>query len=429
MTRPNIILVITDDQPVAAVTALAMPWLAAQTDWVVFPNATNNVPICGPSRGSVFTGQYARTHGYLNHPQGEVAGTENGLDPRRFLPFVMRRAGYQTCFVGKYQNAFPWDEGNTYQPPGWDDWHATLGAHHVDFRTADNGVVTDYTGSGEFAADIEAETVATAIGALREPFFLYWGVKAPHGTPPNGTTFTPATRHAASDVGGPVRLLEFNPASVATKPAWLRDAYPTALDGSTVTTYDARREGALRMMIAVDEGIEAVHDALVARGIDDNTIIVFWTDNSNLFGEHRHYSKAVPYEAAVNMQLRVRHPDVAGRTDLALVSNIDIAPTCADIAGTHLLTAPDGMSFLPRLLDGSANFRDAVLIERWEEDPIEYEGVGTWEGVRTATRKYVEYLAGDVELYSVADETVNEAGTDEPDEATLAATLATLTSQ
>src|SRR5436309_10096294 len=125
-TRPNIVLILTDDQ--RAHTLWAMPdvkQLLVQHG-VNFRKAYVVNPLCCPSRTSILTGNYSHTTGvYTNrYPDGGFERfTENGED-RSTIATWLHSVGYETALVGKYLNQYrKWTDG-TYIPPGWDRWDA-----------------------------------------------------------------------------------------------------------------------------------------------------------------------------------------------------------------------------------------------------------------------------------------------------------------
>jgi hypothetical protein len=128
------------------------------------------------------------------------------------------------------------------------------------------------------------------------------------------------------------------------------------------------------------------------------------TDNSNAFGEHRWRGKGCAYEVCVHTPLLVYYPGQQGRKVTQLVSNVDIAPTFADIAGTRPGSPVDGRSIVP-LLTGQAptNWPDEVLLH-FRHDTSQ-ETPPTFWAVRTQRYKYIETVpGGDVELYDLSND-------------------------
>ena len=146
--------------------------------------------------------------------------------------------------------------------------------------------------------------------------------------------------------------------------------------------------------------------ALDKAGLDENTIIVYLSDNGLTLGDHRFgVTKNCPYEACVKVPFIVYAPGYyAPRTDMHIVANIDLAPTIAEWAGASAPESVDGLSMVPILEDSSSTWREDILFEHW---PTE-EGVGSmipeFYSIRTMEWKYTEYSTGEVELYDLVND-------------------------
>jgi N-acetylglucosamine-6-sulfatase len=156
------------------------------------------------------------------------------------------------------------------------------------------------------------------------------------------------------------------------------------------------RVQAMRTLLAVDEAVRGLFDALSARDQLDHTVVIFLTDNGFSFGEHRVEGKLCPYETCIRTPIAVRTPWAQDGTDQTLLANTDLAPTIADLAGVDLPWAVDGMSFVGLLRDGDGPARDGVLIE-YVGDPQ----VPHWVGVRGSDFAYIRTDDGTVELYDL----------------------------
>ena len=138
---------------------------------------------------------------------------------------------------------------------------------------------------------------------------------------------------------------------------------------------------------------------LARRGALDETVIVYMTDNGFSFGDHRHVEKTCPYDSCVRVPLWIRVPGRPGARPADLVSNVDVAPTIAELAGVEPPDATDGRSLVPALSgEAGRDRRDAVLLYG---DGIEDEGLPAFWAVRTRSHKYVESESGERELYDL----------------------------
>lgn len=428
MSRKNVVLIVLDDT--LHRTWDFLPYLTSRPggNWVDFPNSFIHAPQCAPARTTFLTGLFSTHHGVTSVAAADDA-FEGGIDPYKTLPVALRNAGYRTGFAGKYQNGYPWNGNggsNTYQPPGWDDWHGIYGGQTYNYSAVENGVATSY---GETDADYKTDVIfnlaETFISATREPFFLMLTPTAPH------EPAVPASRHAglhaATALDLPPTFNEADGPNWQTKPQWLREQWPNPRATATVDKWEAEMRNAWASLKAVDEGIEQVIDALTAAGTLDDTVIMVLGDNSNMFLEHRMVDKRVPWEECIRAWLMVRWPGATDRSCSALVSDVDIAPTIARIAGAKMPIASDGMDFSPVVTQtvADADFRRELYLEMRDAAADR----PAWRGIRTADTKWVEWEdANDGrELYDLtADpyEQVNLADTDDATRAVMASRLA-----
>jgi N-acetylglucosamine-6-sulfatase len=222
-----------------------------------------------------------------------------------------------------------------------------------------------------------------------QPFFLEVSPRNPH------EPILPAPRHRNLAVPDVTLPPNFDEADVRDKPAWVR-ALPRVAEGPALTSN--RRE--MRAMRSVDESLQAIVEAIAARGQLDNTVIVVTTDNGVSRGSHRFEKKICPYEECITGPLWVRYPGAAVADVAELVSNIDLAPTLGQLTGVTAGIPQDGVSLVP-LLEGTATaWRSDVLIT-WRSDGT---SIPPYWGVRTAEWKYVEYATGERELYDLAND-------------------------
>ncbi len=390
--KPDIGFLLTDDQP----ASMLWPMDTVQTELVgrgvTFGEAAVTTPLCAPSRATVLTGEYAHNHGVLLN--GLPAGPER-FNPSSTIATWLHDAGYRTSLVGKYLNGYGRD---TSVPPGWDDWHAYIGDGYFGYRLVENGVVQAYgSNESDYLTDVLAAKAVDFIkGAGERPFFLYFAPYAPHDPA------TPAPRHAGRYAGTPPwRPPSYDEADVSDKPMWLRNNV-LPLTPDQMQFADGLYERMLESLLAVDDAVAAILRALADAGRENDTIIVFTSDNGLALGEHRIVGKDCPYEECVRVPFIVRYPRLVtqARGEGRPVANVDLAPSWAELAGTTPGGAVDGTSLMG-LLDGSAaDWRRDLLIEQFSLYPPNYAGV--WGG----PVKYVEYIGnifapGQVELYDL----------------------------
>jgi arylsulfatase A-like enzyme len=393
--RPNIVLILTDDQTLDSMPQ--MPFLSSHPGghWTEFSNAFLNTPLCCPSRATILSGQYSHHTGVRTNEDGTK------LNESSTIATWLQGVGYRTGLFGKYLNHYPFGLP-PYIPRGWSDWFAINGPDdlYYNYTINDNGTLVTYGSSpADYQTDVLAAHAESFIASSAgQPFFLEVTPTAPHDPR------IPAPRYANLGVNV-TRPPNFNEADVSDKPAWVRALQLQTDKGAS--QWDGHRRQEFRTVRAIDDLVHGIYDALGAIGALDNTVIVFMTDNGVLLGEHRIFGKANVYEETVRTPMLVRYPWAPDRVESRLVSNVDLAPTFAELAGIVPPSPVDGMSMVPLLENTATQWRDSVLLEFIGPSPPAF-----W-AIRTDRWKYVELGTGERELYDLtADpyELQNRAG-------------------
>lgn len=416
--RWNVVVIVTDDQRADSVVPAAMPFLSSaladpDEPWVVFRNGFASSPVCCPSRATLLTGRLPHAHGVRTNADGAR------LDESSTIVAWLHDAGYHTGLAGKYLNGYPFGHG-PFVPDGWDRWwgkrQGSQTQTYADFTLIEPGREVTYgDGEAEYLTDVLADRAVEFVeqAPAGRPLLLWVAPTAPH--PP----WTPAARHAGTLADLP---LEVSPAvgedDVSDKPAWVR-ALATLDAAARASLLDDRRR-ALETLLAVDDLIRRVVEALRARGELDTTMIVLVSDNGFSFGEHRWVRKSCPYDECVRVPFLVRFPGADARVEDALVSGVDLAPTIADLAGVPMPEDLGGRSLLP-LLGGRDDDRDdPVILESFDDRDIP-----VWRQIRTPAFAYVELETGERELYDLrADPNQLTNVVDDPGNAATLARLA-----
>ena len=441
MEQPNIILVLTDDLTVDDLSH--MPNLRSQLieRGTTFENAFVTDSLCCPSRATILRGQYAHNTGVLGNgpPNGGYEKFRSLGRQNSTIATWLQDAGYRTVLIGKYMN----DYQGTYVPPGWDEWYAVSG-NYTSSDLNENGSIVSYDPARYHLDDVFADK---AVDFIRDPsgnvpsvlvpdrpFFMWIGTKAPH------QPADPAPRYedALPDVSLP-RPPSFDEEDVSDKPDWISDNPP--LGPQQIADAEDLYRKRLQSMLAVDDAIGQLVNALKASGELDNTYIFFTSDNGFHLGTHRlSIGKWTAYEEDIRVPLIVRGPGVPeGRKLEHLVLNNDLAPTFADLAGVEVPTFVDGRSLVPLLTDDPPppqDWRQAFLVESiaesaeipssvvgnaplrlltgdtqpsedWrrasplQRSSIKEAGRPAFKAVRTEDHLYVEYATGESELYDL----------------------------
>ena len=393
--RPNILIIMTDDQGHDTLTDKFMPFTKSMIadQGINFTNGFMSTALCCPSRSSFLTGQYARNHGvHLNGDDLNATTVANRLQD----------AGYYTGLIGKYLNSWPGDARPEYDY--WACWKRGYVDPSMNIFGEDKSVPGYLTYIlRDFAFDFLDRVPSN------EPFFLLWTPHAPHGP----ATPAPGDENLYSDLPD-WRPPSFNPEEQSDKPAWL--ANTPRLTNRQITNNDEFRLDQLRTLHSVDLAVRDMLLKLASQGKLDNTLVVFYSDNGYFWGEHRLLHKNRVYEEASHGPFALRYPPLVAthRTEDKLIQVIDLAPTIYELAGIPTPTNVDGRSLVP-LMRGSNDWRDALLLEGWPGDMSDDDdedasvnasvsarkGDEHYQAIRTARYIYVETDNDLPELYDL----------------------------
>jgi arylsulfatase A-like enzyme len=386
--RPDIVVVLTDDQRWDTLDAMPFASRLLVRRGVRFSNAFVVNPLCCPSRASLLTGRYS--HGTGVYRQTPPWGGFAWFDDRSTLATWLDAVGYETAFVGKYIDAGQSWIQRGYVPPGWDRWVAFVHAQYEDYVLSVDGELERYGSEPQdYSTDVLADHAAAFLRDATKPAFLLLAVAAPHWPG------TPAERH----VGAPVPPWEPPPsvdeADVADKPPWIRRLSRLGPEG--LRELEGLRARQLRSLLAVDEALRRLVRIQRARGRLHDTVFVLTSDNGVAWGEHRWTKKEVPYDESVRVPLVIRYDRlVRPHVEPRFALNIDLAPTLARLAGAPP-PAVDGESLAPLLRGVRTSWRTGFLIEHLEgANPIP-----SYCALRTERFLYVEYATGWTELYDL----------------------------
>ncbi|HEV2852669.1 MAG TPA: sulfatase [Thermoanaerobaculia bacterium] len=403
VTRPNILVIMSDDQTVADMRVLPKTRALLGERGTTFANSFVSYPLCCPSRSTFLTGQFPHHHGVMAN-SGPNGGYQR-LDHSNTLPAWLQEAGYYTAHIGKYLNNYGVDSPEP--PPGWSRWFGLIDPstyRMYGYTVSDDGVPVTYGSRPEdYQTDVlaeEAERVLRSRAGSSQPFFVTVAPIAPHLERINGVQVPPrpAPRHEGRFAQEPFPAKpSFNEPDVADKPRHIQrlPVLSTVTSARQVAIYRAR----LAALLAVDDLVERLVRTLTETGQLERTVIVFTSDNGFLLGEHRiPDQKYYPYEESIRVPLIVRGGGFpAGATAGQLVSNVDLAPTIVALAGARARRKMDGRPLLPLALDPGEG-KDRTLF---------IEGVGSGSGkpsfqaARDARWLYVEYSNGGRELYNL----------------------------
>lgn len=376
--RPNVVLIVTDDQRYDELSSMPNVRRLISDEGVSFDRAYVSYPLCCPSRSSLLTGLYSHNHGVLGNrrPNGGWFKFRQSLE-QDALPVWMKAAGYQTGFFGKYMNGYLFNShvDTTERPPGWDTWLAkeTRG----DFSDAyfkynlvsssgpSTGLSYEHHGSApkDYMTDVlgkrSLDFIENPPSGTDTPLFLSVWPTSPH------YPFQPAPRDKGAWKARKLPPTKgSNEKDVSDKAKWLRQAFPK-LSAGQLKRIDSDRRRRLEQLISVDDAIGSLIKRLDREGELDNTYIVFTSDNGYFLGEHRiPGGKYLPYEPSARVPLIVRGPGIPhGKNSKELVSLMDVPQTFLEIATGATDENRDGRSLLPYATDPALRSRRPLLIE------------------------------------------------------------------
>ena len=388
--RPNILFIYTDDQSTRTVGCYEDAF-----DFVKTPNidalAKTGVRFsrayigswCMPSRATMLTGLHQ--HGVESmRMEGKYPGS--AYDPKQcpFWPAVFRQHGYITAQIGKWHTGVDggfgrdWDYQIIWNRPKYVENSPN---YYHDQMTEFNGgqpkLVKGYTTDNytQWAVDF---IKGKGRPNKDKPWYLWLCYGAVHGP------FTPADRHKGEHGGAKIPVpkdvyppRQGKPKYVQKMEHWEPAGPKHVRPGLQITKGEpvekkVRELGPVGMrdipgkplrewikqyhegVLAIDEGVGRVLKALKDSGQDENTLVVFTSDQGFAWGQHGFKSKVAPYHATVGAPLIIRPPQskskkTAGRVVTEPVSGVDLPPTFFAQAGLPLPWKMHGEDLSPLL--------------------------------------------------------------------------------
>ena len=400
--RPNFVFILTDDQRFDSLGCAGnrliqtpnIDRLAA--NGVRFRNHFVTTSICCVSRASIFSGQYQRRHGIgdFTTPFTPDQWTET-------YPALLRAAGYRTGFIGK----FGVGEAKyiASKAVDFDFWRGLPGQAGEWFIDPNDPTHTHAT------ARFGNQALQFLDGCTdAQPFCLSISFNAPHARDSKPREFQPDIRdetlYASEQIPMPPtandecfrRLPEFVRASEGRR-RWERRFATPEMFQQTMRDY-------YRLVTGIDREVGRIVAKLTERGLADNTVILFTSDNGWFAGERGLADKWLMYEESIRVPLVVFDPRLRrserGHTVEALTLNLDFAPTMLELAGVSVPSAMQGRSLVP-LLHGSRppDWREHFFYEHRYGPNI----IPPSEGIRTERWAYLRWFAPNPESQELYD--------------------------
>jgi arylsulfatase A-like enzyme len=396
--KPNIIFILTDDQRWDAMgfagnEIIQTPHMDdLAREGLFFRNAFVTTPICAASRASLFTGLYERTHDF-------TFGKPNTDDAYMYesYPYLLRKAGYQTGFVGKF--GIKVNEG--IQDSMFNSSTVTWYPYFVEVD-----------GEQVHLADVHGNHAIEFIKSNKEkPFCLSLSFWSPHAN--DGEEQQYFWPEYCDSLYDNVEI----PTPETADPAFF-DALPEFLKTTmnrkrwywrydTPDKFQQMVKGYYRMISGVDSVLGRINETLIKEGIADNTVIIWMGDNGYFLGERGYAGKWLMYEQSIRVPLFIYDPRQPmaerGKTYDEMVLNIDVPATILELAGIETPGRYQGKSLIPFYHNNPEEWRSSVFLEhRLEDNPL----LPKTECFRDETWKFIRYEDNPelIELYNLKDD-------------------------
>ncbi len=442
----NVIYIMSDDHSYQTISAYDQRYIHTPNidrignEGVRFTNSFVANSISGPSRACMLTGKHSHANGFINN-----STTFNG-DQLTF-PKVLQQNGYQTAMIGKWHLVS--------DPQGFDYWEILPGQgdYYNPTFIQMNGEKIQEEG---YATNIITDKAINWIENRDEskPFCMLLHHKAPHRTwmpdtcdlelfadktfplPENfydnyegrlaaqkqemniaknmGLVYDLKMADKEKEIKGGAYAewgrSMYNNMNPAQKAAWdahydpiIKKFKEAKLSGKALAEWKFQQymRDYLRVIHSVDRNIGRVLDYLEEKGLLENTMIVYTSDQGFYMGEHGWFDKRFMYEESFRTPLLVRLPGGKKGDVEQLVQNIDYGPTILDLAGIAKPEEMHGESFLPLLKGEEVPEWRNSLYYHFYEYPAEH-AVCRHFGVRTDRYKLIHFY-NDIDSWELFD--------------------------
>lgn len=391
---PNVILIVSDDQPYHELGILNPALKTPNLDGLAragvrFSHTFCNTSLCMPARANILTGLWSRQNGIVTNETGSSLRKEQILVP------YLKEAGYVTGFTGKWH----FNLGNTSPARVGFDWEGSvlptgeIGARSPIYRPYGKDE-KEVEVTKEDADRVFTDTALSFIERNRDNrFFLWLAYVSPHAPYRMPEKFLNLDR--SEDLRLPSNYL-FEP---RVQKRHGMPVLPQGLDRP-------QREQAMKKILASHYGLVSYMDEQIGRvlelmdrlQISGKTMVIFIGDNGFMLGSQGLIGKAYMYEESIRVPLLMSWP---GRIRPAvcdeLVYNMDLLPTVMDLAGLPIPHGLAGKSLFPLLQGKKRELRKEIFCEWYPLwDPM--------EAVRTRQWKYIHTPELGDELYNLADD-------------------------
>jgi len=387
-----------------------------------FMDAYASSTVCSPSRSSIMTGDYPVNTGITDW----IVGMQNTQGPRPEQKLVppqfsfnlptgeetiaqnLKKQGYDTFFAGKWHlgiesSSWPKAKGFDENFGGWaagNPRYAGMGGYFSPYH---NPKLKDGP-KGEFLTDrLTTETINFIKRKAKQgkPFFADLSFYAVHEPIEAKQKYIDKFKQKAHQQGLDT-LRQFIQDTTDNHPGWMPNWKERMVQSNPVYA---------GLIYSVDENVGRVMNALKELGIEDNTIVVFTSDNGGLStgggspttNYPLRYGKGWAYEGGIRIPLIIKWPGVAqpGSVSHFPVVNTDIYPTFSQIASSSdkAEQEKDGVSLVP-LLKGEKKIDQSTIY--WHYPHYHGAGATPVSSIRQGDWKLLQfYNDNHIELYNL----------------------------
>ena len=455
--RPNIIFIMSDDHAYQAISCYDNTFINTPNidrianEGIRFKNAFVTNSICAPSRAALLTGKYSHTIGFRDN-------LEYFDGKQQTFPKLLQRVGYQTALIGKWHLKTI--------PTGFDIWKVLQGqGQYYNPTICDPHKKKNVEG---YVTDVITDLALETLDQLDpgRPFCMLVHHKAPHRNwmpnikylgafddkeiPMPDTFFDDYNTRSDAAKSADMRVVNmylshdfklqpgyyeketgtggskgfaahiekswkntYERLNEEQRKAW--DAYynkvneefkRSRLSGRKLAEWKYQRymKDYLSCVLSVDESVGRILDYLDQKGLAENTVVVYTSDQGFYLGEHGWYDKRFMYEESLGMPLLMRYPAEvpAGKVSEAMVLNIDYAPTFLDYGGVRIPADIQGRSFRP-VANGHTppDWRKSMYYHYYEY-PQGWHLVKRHYGIRTERYKLIHFY-NDINKWELYD--------------------------
>ena len=369
--KPNILFILADDMGYGGLNCYGNELIESPnidklcSEGMKFTNGYAPAAECAPARATIISGQYAPRNGIyvvVDRAKGKEKYlkyippyNDEGMDTAKFsLAKALRSGGYATAMYGKWHLG----KGEKYHPvhSGFDEAIVSSRCHY-NFKTEPKMDIPEGAYVGDFMTDKALDFITRKVNE-KTPFFVYM----------------------------PYFLIH---APLETKPGHLEHFKKILPD--SIKKVKKHLEW-YAMTKSLDENVGRLLDKLAELGVDDNTLVVFTSDNGspisslNTFNGGLRSGKGQVYEGGIRVPFIFKWPGIVkpGTISHESINGVDIYPTLLEAANVEFSKdyEIDGTSFIPVLKsDGSAKLGDRPIIWFYPKYAKYKEDKGIWEDI------------------------------------------------